>query len=179
MALDLTSISSEDLQQLKTLLADMPDANGRSPMKPRQLHDLRLLPTKDDPRPTFFWSAETPRDHVVGPGKPFPRLMWHRVTNQEITVKSASEMELKLAEFTMDPPEMGPIDPQQELADLMAQLSDADRQLLLDSMQQTRMAAIQKQLDALSPDALADVLGRVPAAVETPKRKAGRPRKIA
>ena len=22
-------------------------------MRPRQLHDLRLLPTKDDPRPTF------------------------------------------------------------------------------------------------------------------------------
>ncbi len=31
-------------------------------MRPRQLHDLNLAPTASDPRPTFFWSAEKPRN---------------------------------------------------------------------------------------------------------------------
>lgn len=184
MALDISQLSQDDLSQLRQLLG-LNEGLGSSllgplsPMKPRQLHDLRLLPTKDDPRPTFFWSAESPRDHAVGPGTPFPRLMWHKVTNQEITVKNQRELDTREEDYTVDPPEMGPIDPQQELAELMAQLSESDRKLLMESMQQTRVDSIRKQLDALSPAALDDVLGRVPSAVEEPTRKRGRPRKIA
>lgn len=177
--MDLSQFTSDDLRQLKALLDAQTDDSGRSPFRDRQLHDLRLLPTKDDPRPTFFWSAETPRDHPVGPGTPFPRLMWHVVTNQEITVKNQADMDRHSEDYTVVPPNMAPPDPQQELAELMAQLSQDDRAMLLASMQHSKLAQIQAQLGALSSAALDDVMARVPAAEAAPKRKSGRPRKVA
>ena len=74
--MDLNHLTPDQIASLKTQLAQT-DTSGRSPIRARQLHDLRLLPTANDPRPTFFWSAEGSRDTVIthtefGNGK----LMW-------------------------------------------------------------------------------------------------------
>ena len=47
--IDLSQFSQDDLIALKAKLDGLTDVSGRSPVRPRQLHDLTLLPTKDDP----------------------------------------------------------------------------------------------------------------------------------
>lgn len=178
--MDLTQLSQQDLLALKAQLdALAPDTSGRSPMrfgKDRQLHDLRLAPTADDPRPMFVWSAEPPRNAPLTP-PPYARLMWHKVSNHEITVHSPSEFARREAEgeFTGTPPQMGPIDPQQELAELLAQLSPEDRQLLEEQMRKSKMTEIESRLSSLSSAAHADVFDRVDAIVgpKATKKKAG------
>src|SRR5882757_4365765 len=93
--MDLANLTPSEIASLRAQLLGAPgsanDPTGRSPIKPRQLHDLRLLPTATDPRPMFIPSTETPRDWVVGPGTPFPKLLWHRTTGEERTVHTATE----------------------------------------------------------------------------------------
>ena len=87
MSLDLSSLSAADIAGLRAMLNGT-DPMGRSPMKPRQLHNLTLLPSATDPRPTFFWSAESPRDTGdLSRTTLYPRLMWHGQTGEEITVE--------------------------------------------------------------------------------------------
>ena len=127
------------------------DGSGRSPIKPRQLTDLRLLPTKDDPRPTFFWSVETPRDWVVGPGTKYPALRWHGETGEEITVHDEDEDRDKGAQgyYLNTPLSAVPHDPVLDLSRALAGLPQAEQQAILAAQQQQRTDTLTAQLAAL------------------------------
>jgi hypothetical protein len=150
------------------------DALGRSPMRPRQLHNLTLLPTKDDPRPTFFWSAEPPRHGIdLTKTTEFPKLMWHGDTGQEITVLSKEAQAEKVSfGYVLTAP-----------ADLVINLADArqaawdalsveDQDLLRESIKQDKIQQLKAQLSALPADKL-EALLTAPTAKPEPKRKAG------
>lgn len=179
--MDITNLTLEELAALKAQLDGLTDVSGRSPIKPRQLHDLRLLPTKDDPRPTFFWSAEAPRNAIdLTKTTPYPRLMWHSDTGHEITVSSASAQQTETAQgFVLAPPaDAPPIDPLAALTEQLEALPEEDRALLVAAQRQDRMTALREKLAALPEDKLAAVLATVEGSSEVPaKRGPGRPRK--
>lgn len=164
--MDLTSLSPEQLASLKAQLDSLTDTSGRSPLKPRQLHDLRLLPTKDDPRPTFFWSAEPPRTAVdLTRTTVYPKLLWS-TTGQEITVTSAAAEQSFTAQGYQDrPPADLPVpDPMDVLRAQLDALSPQDRELLIAAQQQDRIATLKAKLVALPEDQLAALLQTTEAA---------------
>ncbi len=149
----LGSFSSEQIELLKAAL--LADTSGRSPFRPRQLHDLTLLPTKDDPRPTFFWSADKPRN--VGDltkTKPYPRLMWEGLTGREVTVANAKDEAAHTAQgFLLAPPanaeKPSPFD---ALKDMLDGLTEADRALVLKGAHATRLDRIKEGILELGDD---------------------------
>lgn len=163
--MDLSSLTPEQLQQLKAQLATVPDPNGRtsdgrSPFRERQLHDLRLLPTADDPRPTFFWSAEQPRDSKdYSKTSLYPRLMWHKETGEEITVYNLQQERERGSFYQVQPPFQIVLTPQQELQELLAGLTEQERATILDAQHAQRLDAIKDRLAALSDDQLEAVVG--------------------
>ncbi len=166
----LEMFTPEQLAELRSLT----DTSGRSPIRPRQLDDLTLPPTKDDPRPTFLWSAESPRNAGdLRKVSAFPALMWHKVTGQEITVKDADEKATKTAFYTDVAPMAVVKEPMQEMQDLLDGLSDEDRALVLEAQKQQGMEALQERLAGLSEEQLAALLEKSNPA----KRGPGRPRK--
>lgn len=162
MALDLSSLSVDDLLALKARLDGLTDVSGRTPLRPRQLHDLRLLPTKDDARPTFFWSAEPPRDAGdLTRTTPYPMLMWHAETGAEITVHDAKAMQAYKAQgYVTTAPFAMELDPMDVLAAQIDALSEADRTALIESQRQDRIAAMRSKLANLSEDKLAILLAQ-------------------
>lgn len=125
--------------------------DGRSPFRPRQLHDLTLLPTKDDPRPTFFWSAEKPRDGSGTKVSEFPKLMWS-ATGTEITVLSKDmQMQRQREGYQLH----CPADVIVEQIDLVKaqwdQLSAADQEILTESYRQDRRNVLLKKMGAVDP----------------------------
>lgn len=178
--MDLSMFSPEQLQALKAQLDTMTDVSGRSPFKPRQLHDLRLLPTASDPRPTFFWSADPPR-HAADLTKttPYPRLMWHADSGEEITVTSAAMQQTMTAQgfILTAPADLPAPDPLDALRAALEQLPEQDRALLIAAAQQDRKAALQAQLAALPEDQLAALLAANAGAAPPVRRGPGRPRK--
>ncbi len=151
----LSSFTPEQLQLLKAALDGMTNVSGRSPFLPRQLHDLTLLPTKDDPRPTFFWSADKPRN--VGDltkTKPYPKLMWEVPTGREITVANAKDEAAHTAQgFILTPPanaeKPSPFD---VLKDMLEGLTEADRSLVLKGAHATRLDGIKDGILELGDD---------------------------
>lgn len=164
MNLDLSQLSPADIASLKALLAGTDDT-GRSPIRERQLHDLRLLPTKDDPRPTFFWSAESPR-HAPDLTKttPYPRLMWHGTTGQEITVKNAEAQETHTAKgFILSPPANAEQpDPMDAIRLAFESLSPEDRATLVAAQKQSRLDTLQAQMAELSEADLEALIAGAP-----------------
>jgi hypothetical protein len=171
--LNLDGLTPADVQALRDKLfpnGSGLDPQGRSPIRPRQLHNLLLLPTKDDPRPTFYWSAEAPRNdphvtdqHLYDQGK----LLWSK-DGVEIVVYSAEQEADKLAQgYLTVAPGSVEIDP---LASLTAQLEALPAELrgqLVESQQKERLKRMETQLADLDPEALATIL----AALE-PKKAA-------
>jgi hypothetical protein len=135
---------------------------GRSPMRPRQLHDLRLPPTKDDPRPTFFWSAEAPRDGVdLTRTTEFPKLMWDAETGTEVTVTDAEDQGRHVARgYVFVAPTSVVIDPMDAIKAQWDALSADDQALLLESQRQDRIAMLKAKLSALPEAKLAELLAR-------------------
>jgi len=181
MGIDLSNLSPDDLVYLRQALG-LPagiDPTGRSPFagQNRQLHDLRLLPTATDPRPTFFWSAETPRDDPgVTRQHEFPKLLWSP-DGVEITVNSAREQAEKEAQgyLRTDPGMISP-DPLADLRAQLAALSEDDRQAILVSQKRARLGHLEEDLADLSMDTV-EALVAGHATLPT-KRKPGRPRKV-
>jgi hypothetical protein len=174
--LDLTTLTPEQLASLRAQLG-LPagDASGRSPFRPRQLHDLRLLPTAEDPRPTFFWSAVSPRDVDVTTTSPYPRLLWNTATDEEVTVGDLETHQAYLAEgYTEQAPMHAPVDPMAEIEAALAALSVEERAMVVESQRKQRVAALTEKMAGLSDGALASLLSDAP---KTEKRKPGRPRK--
>lgn len=161
MAIDFNALTPDDLIALKAKLDGLTDVSGRSPVRPRQLHDLTLLPTKDDPRPTFFMSAEAPRGVDTRKTMPFPALLWHPETGDEITVPNAKAHASYLAEGYLSHPLFEiKHDPMDLLAAQLDALSEGDRNALIESQRMDRIAALRAQLVALPEDKLAMLLAQ-------------------
>jgi hypothetical protein len=163
-------MTPDQIAQFKQLLGST-DASGRSPIKPRQLHDLRLMPTATDPRPTFFWSAEAPRDVDTSRTTPYPRLLWHKDTGAEITVQDEDEEIERGTAYVRTPPTSMPIDPADELKALWESLSPADQQLVLDSQAAAKRKLIEEKMAALPADRLAALLDAEAARAGGQKKK--------
>ena len=157
----LASLDPNQLAALKAAVAGLTDTSGRSPFRPRQLHDLTLPPTADDPRPTFFWSAVKPRNvGDLSKTTPFPRLLWHVKTGKEITVgqadASAKANEAAMAAAAAEgytltaPPSYAEKPPMENVRDLLDGLSAADRDLVLKGAHATKLQRIQDALLGLS-----------------------------
>ena len=158
----------------------MPTADGRSPLKNRQLNDLRLLPTADDPRPTFFWSAESPRDAGdLTKTTPYPRLLWHRDTGVEITVQTADEHAQMGEEWLLLPPAQTAPEPMDVMRSELDARTPEDRAVLIEGQRQARMAALQAKMATLPDAALEALLGdaAAQATTGTVKRGPGRPKR--
>jgi hypothetical protein len=168
------ALNPELLAEIKQALADGSlnaaelQQGGRSPFRPRQLHDLRLLPTKDDPRPTFFWSVEGPRNNPdAGKTFPYPRLLWSPA-GEEITVQSATEHRDYVAKGYLEKdPGTVVVDQADAIKRMLEALSTADRDLVINGQKKARMQAIQDQMAELSDDDLASVI----ASLEPKARK--------
>ena len=174
--MDLQSLTPEQLIALKQQLDGLTDTSGRSPIRPRQLHDLRLLPTKDDPRPLFIASAEAPRDgRDLTKTTPYPKLMWHQDTGEEITVYSSAEGRQKSDIYLTVAPAHRVLEPMEALKLELDSFSEEDRQLILDAQKQTRMQALQAKLAGLSDEAR----DRLMAEVESGEKKAPKAKKTA
>lgn len=172
--MDLNHLTPDQIAILKQQLAQT-DTSGRSPIRARQLHDLRLLPTANDPRPTFFWSAESPREVALGNGTEFPKLLWDGETGVEITVHDAMEEAERLQDgYVRVAPASVVVDKVDALADQLAGLSEEEQKLILQAQQQSRIQALTEKLATLSPAELDRLLGNTPPAA---KRGPGRPRK--
>lgn len=164
MSLDLSQLSPSDIASLKAMLAGTDDS-GRSPIRDRQLHDLRLLPTKDDPRPTFFWSAEQPRNAGdLTKTSMYPRLMWHSTTGQEITVKDVEAQETHTAKgFILTPPANAEApDPMEAIRLAFESLSPEDRATLVAAQQKSRLDTLQAQMAELSEADLEALIAGAP-----------------
>ena len=152
--MDITQFTPEQLIALKAQLDGLTDTSGRSPLRPRQLHDLRLLPTKDDPRPLFIPSAEAPRDgRDLTKTTEYPKLMWHRDSGEEITVYSSAEERQMSDIYNKVAPENVVLAPMDALKLELDSFSEEDRKLIIDAQKQTRMQALQEKLASLSDEA--------------------------
>jgi hypothetical protein len=169
-------VSTDDLMQAlqglspEQLSAILAQGHARSPIKPRQLHDLRLAPTATDPRPLFTSGVpEAPRDRPET-HSPYPRLLWHRETGQEITVGSAEDHARRGADWTDQPPQSQAIDPVEQARALFESLSEEDRALVLELQRKAKIDAINAALGQLSPGQMASALGQ-PVDVKPKARK--------
>lgn len=171
--MDITRLTPEELGALKAQLDSLTDTSGRSPMKPRQLHDLRLTPTAQDPRPTFFWSAESPRNAIdLTRTTPYPRLMWDAATGVEVTVTSASDEQTHADQgFVVKAPgNAEQPDEREQLRLALAALSPEDRALIAKAQKADRLEALKSALLELPEEEAQALLDGV-------RRGPGRPRK--
>jgi len=166
--LDITSLSPDDLNALRAALGIAGDTFGRSPVRERQLHDLTLLPTATDPRPTFFWSAEKPRNDPPQRA-PFARLMWDGTTGREITVRSPEELATYTAKgFVLTAPGNAEApDPADAVRAALEALSPEDRKTVLMAAQTARLARVQEMAAGLSESDFEQLL----ASMEPTKRR--------
>lgn len=156
-------------------LTSSTDSSGRSPFRPRQLTDLRLMPRKDDPRPTFFATAEVPRDWNTTEQHEFPKLMW---SPAGVEVRIDAGKDAKMQELALEhkgylhtaPADESPLDAVERE---MAQLSEEDRTMVLEMQRKARMGRLQERIADLSDEDLSKIAG--PSA----KRGPGRPKKEA
>jgi hypothetical protein len=167
------AISTQDLlEALKGLSPDqlsgiLSQASNRSPIRDRQLHDLRLLPTAKDPRPMWVQATD---GREFGPEKhsPFPALLWHVETGEEITVQSEAEKQARGAMWTSTPPNTKPLDPEAQARAMFEALSPEDQQFVIEMQRKARMDAVSAAMSALTPSQQAAALGQP---VEQPKKK--------
>lgn len=170
----LGTLQPDQLAALKAAIDGLTDVSGRSPFKPRQLHDLRLPPTKDDPRPTFFWSADPPRNGVdLTKTTVYPRLMWHGVTGQEITVRDAADQQTHTAQgFVLVAPSNAEApDPLELIRQQLEAMSPEDRQTLIAAAQRDRLAQVQEAMKGLTEDEFAALAASIEGA-KRPKKTA-------
>lgn len=170
--MDLTQLTPDQLASLKQQLDALNGDGARSPIRPRQLHDLRLLPTKDDPRPTFFWSAEQPRDYVPGAPKLYPKLMWHRESGEEITVQTSADERAHADLYVTVQPTNAVATPMDWMRDALESLTPEERALVVDGQKQDRLTEIRNKLAVLSPDALESLLATAESSAKRKIKKA-------
>ena len=160
----LDTFTPEQIEALRAELASVQAQDGtRSPYRNRQLDNLELKPTADDPRPTFFWSAEPPRSRKVE-RPPFRQLLWHGESGREITVKSEEELQRKIREGYELRPRTAVVYTAGERAEMLFNaLSEDDKQMVLEQRRQSRIAKAHEALAALNDEDAATI-------VATPKK---------
>lgn len=162
--MDLNQLSPEQIESLRRLLGVTTTTlpGGRTAeFRQRQLHNLNLQPTATDARPMFVWSAEGDRNHIPGSGTPYPKLLWHQETNQEITVYDADEQERKIEEgFGLLPISLTAPTPTELLAEDLAGLTEAERAQVLSEQKTQRLGSIRDRLASLSESELEALLNR-------------------
>ncbi len=132
------------------LMAILGQGHGRSPMRPRQLTDLRLLPTATDPRPTWVQDTDG-REFGVITHSPYPRLLWSLETGQEITVYSEREYQEHPKELWVStPPNQAPIDPVEHARRMFESLSIEDQLFVLENQRQAKISAVSAAMAVLS-----------------------------
>lgn len=150
--MDISRLTPAEIASLRQQL-NLNETNplGRSPDRPRQLHDLRLMPTKDDPRPTFFWSAEPSRTEVPQ-APPFAQLLWESSTGREITVYSPAERDTYTAKGFVTTQPSNAIAPDQAVVarQQLERLSPEDRKLVLQDAHAARLERVKEMLLDLS-----------------------------
>lgn len=145
--------------QLANLLTDN---HGRSPFRERQLTDLTLKPSARDPRPTFF--AETDgREFQPIRQSPYPKLLWHVDTHEEITVASQQEEITRGAMWTPTAPMTMPLTPEEMARKLFESLNDADKALIVEHQHQVRLDTVKRALEGLSEGQAAELLAQLMA----------------
>ena len=152
--LDLNALTPDQLRSLKGQLDQLPDRGGRSPFRPRQLHDLTTRPAADNPRPLFIWSADAPLDYVPS-SKLYPRLMWAPADAQglqaEITVWNTTEEAHFLSDgYQVAPPELAALHPIDAIQAQFAQLSPEDQQMMLEAQREDKINRLRDKLAQLS-----------------------------
>jgi hypothetical protein len=161
--MDLSMFSPEQIAALKAQLNN--DTGGRSPIRERQLRDLRLMPTATDPRPTFFLSTESPRDWDTTKPGAYAQLMWNKQTGDEITVHSEQERAAHADQYTTEPPTSRVMTPTQMVADILQSLSPEDRALVVKAQQAKRLEAATDAMAGLTDEQLSAVMKSIqPAA---------------
>ncbi len=171
--INLSNLTPDQLISLKSQLDSITDTTGRTPIRPRQLHDLRLMPTATDARPMFIWSAESPRDGGdLSKTYEFPKLMWHADTGVEITVRSHEEQEEKRATYVFTPPTHTVVNPVDVLGDALADLTDQEREFVLKAQQEQRVKALQDRIANLSEGQLTELLAKADKQAKRTKKTA-------
>lgn len=174
--MDSSQFTPDQLAQIQELMRSgaLTSGDGRSPNRPRQLTDLRLLPTATDPRPLFLPSAESPRDQDVTKTFPYPRLLWSP-EGEEITVYRASEHHERVNEgYSEVAPVRETVPTAVSVRDELAQLTPEERELVLEAQRQQRLRKLQDKIANLSDMDLETALLTVAQQV---KRGPGRPKK--
>lgn len=187
--MDLDALTPEQLhalkQQLGLVASDQPYgwspmfSQGVHPQNPRQLMDLTIKPDAKDPRPTFFWSAERSRNAPdLTKTTIYPRLMWDATSGKEITVGDrTAEQTMTAKGFVLTKPSTAEEpDLKAQIDAQLAQLSPADRAMLIEAAQQDRLGKIRALMAGLSSDELTALRGEVGAPVASePVRGAASP----
>ncbi len=154
--MDLSMFTPEQIEALKVALLN---SNGnRSPIRERQLHDLRRPPAHNDPRPLFVLSAETPVNFNPAERSPYAQLMWNRQTGDEITVHSEAERAAHADAYTTEQPSNRVLTQSERVSELLQSLSPEDRALVVKAQQAKRMEAVTDAMSALNDDQLAAVM---------------------
>lgn len=152
----LSSLFSPD--QIAALKAAFlsPESASRSMQIPRQSHDLTAKPGRTDefgryiPTPLFIPSVERPANFVQI-NQEFPKLMWPGKPNaagkqDDITVHDEAEQNRRLKQgYTLTPPVLVPLDPEEQARQMFETLSPEDQQLLSDELskeKRNRIAAL-------------------------------------
>ncbi len=165
MAQDIEALIAR-LALLESQVAGKPMTGNRSPVRERQLRDLRLAPTADDPRPTFFMSTESPRDWDTTKPGPYAQLMWNKETGDEICVHSEAERAAHADAYTTIAPQNRIMTPAQQVADLLASLSPEDRAAVVKANQAKRLEAASAAMAGLTDEQLEIVLRGIPQPVQ-------------
>lgn len=165
-----TSFTPEQLQEIQQMIQQGAfGPGGRSPIRDRQLHDLRLVPTATDPRPLFLPSAEAPRDAPPYVRTTWPSLRWHKETGQEITVTNDQQAATLGPEWVQTPPGAVALDPLAGMQDALAALTPKERDAIFANQKRLRLDKLQAALAALSDDDLAALLESAKPKVEETK----------
>jgi hypothetical protein len=162
----LDGFSAEQIAQLALELDQRKGGEGdrTAEYRPRQLHDLTRGPYQDPltgkwvAAPTFFPSAPAdPRAAFTRP--PYRRLLWHKKSLREVTVKSEADYQSKMAsdEWLDRPPVQVALTAEARAQQMFDALSPEDQALVLEQQRQTKIRQAQEALGALSDEQSAHI----------------------
>jgi len=140
----------EALRQLRPdQIAGLLAEEHRSPVRERQLHDLTLKPSKDDPRPTFYQETDGREFHPIR-HSPYPKLLWHTQTKQEITVNTPREEKDRGPLWTAVAPVTIPLDPETQARRLFESLSVEDQAFIVEHQRLMKLEQVKKAMGQLT-----------------------------
>jgi hypothetical protein len=156
----------ELLQALQKLTPDqiatmLGQNTGRSPIRDRQLDDLTLKPSARDPRPTFYGETDA-REFQPITQKPYPKLLWHINTGEEITVRDEHEEKTRGVMWTPVAPVAGPSDPEAVARRLFEALGPEDQAFILEHEHQMRLDTVKRAMAQLTASQAATIVAMPP-----------------